>query len=43
MHYKGVFKWPDGREYIGEYVNDKKEGYGEFRWAGGRSYRGYWR
>ena len=30
MHRYGVFTWPDGKKYIGQYVNDKKEGYGEF-------------
>ena len=24
MHGKGVYKWPDGRSYDGEYFNDKK-------------------
>lgn len=28
MHGKGVFKWPDGRVYTGQYLNDKKHGYG---------------
>jgi len=22
----GVFTWPDGRKYEGEYIDDKKEG-----------------
>lgn len=42
MDGKGVFKWPDGRVYDGEYKNDKKDGYGilitpKFE------YRGYWK
>jgi len=28
MSGKGVNTWPDGRSYVGEYLNDKKEGYG---------------
>ena len=32
MHGRGIFEWPDGRKYDGEYVNDKKEGYGVFEW-----------
>jgi hypothetical protein len=40
MHGKGTFGWRDGREYIGEYVDDKKHGYGEFEWSDGRSYKG---
>jgi hypothetical protein len=43
MHGKGVFKWPDGKNYDGEYVDDKKEGYGEFTWSDGRKYRGQWK
>lgn len=29
--------------YKGEYVDDKKEGYGTHRWADGRMYEGYWK
>ena len=32
MNGKGVFTWIDGRRYIGEYVDDKKEGEGVFEW-----------
>jgi hypothetical protein len=32
MEGSGVFKWPDGRRYEGEYVDDKKEGNGIFYW-----------
>ena len=42
MHGEGIFKWPDGREYVGSYSKDKKEGYGEFSWESGRSYKGQW-
>jgi hypothetical protein len=27
---------------VGEYVDDKKQGYGEFIWPDGRSYKGDW-
>lgn len=30
MDGNGEFTWPDGRKYIGSYVEDKKHGYGEF-------------
>ena len=42
MDGKGVFTWPDGRRYEGEYKDDKKEGYGIFEWTNGKKYRGYW-
>jgi len=32
MHGEGIFTWPNGRKYIGEFVNDKKEGYGIHEW-----------
>lgn len=32
MDGEGVFTWPDNRKYMGEYVDDKKEGYGTFEW-----------
>ncbi len=40
MHGKGVFKWPDGRVYEGDYVNDKKHGIGKVTWPDGRVYEG---
>lgn len=32
MHGHGVFRWPDGRRYEGNYVDDKKSGQGTFEW-----------
>ena len=32
MEGTGVFVWPDGRKYEGEYRDDKKEGKGIFYW-----------
>jgi hypothetical protein len=42
MHGYGVFTWPDGRRYEGEYVDDKKQGRGMFQWSDGRKYIGGW-
>ena len=42
MDGKGIFTWPDGRKYEGDYKDDKKEGYGIFEWTDGKKYRGYW-
>lgn len=43
MHGNGIFSWGDGRKYIGEYENDKKNGYGEFYWPDGKVFKGKWR
>lgn len=43
MHGKGDFNWPDGKQYSGDYVEDKKEGYGIFKWSDGKQYKGYWK
>lgn len=40
MHGKGIFRWPDGRVYEGDYVDDKKEGLGKVIWPDGRIYEG---
>jgi hypothetical protein len=29
---QGEFKWPDGRHYIGEFVNSCMQGYGKLIW-----------
>ena len=36
MHGKGVFKWPDGRVYEGDYYFDKKHGFGRVKWPDGK-------
>ena len=33
----------DGRKYSGEYLDDKKHGYGVFTWSDGRMYKGQWK
>jgi len=40
MHGKGKFKWPDGKQYMGCYVNDKMEGFGVLTYEDGRIYSG---
>ena len=40
MHGKGLYKWPDGGEYYGDYVNNIKEGFGVFKWTNGKTYEG---
>ena len=38
-----MYSWSDGRQYEGEYKDDKKHGFGTYVWADGRSYTGGWR
>ena len=40
---QGVFTWPDGKRYEGDYVEDNKEGEGTFKWPDGRVYEGEWK
>jgi len=37
----GIMTWPDGRQYEGEFLNDKRHGYGVYKWSG-RQYVGEW-
>ena len=41
-HGKGCFKWATGGEFVGEYKNDLKIGYGEMTWGDGSVYKGTW-
>jgi hypothetical protein len=34
---QGEFKWPDGRHYIGEFVNSCMQGYGKLIWVDTRN------
>lgn len=36
MHGEGVYKWKDGRKYVGSYEFDKKSGFGKYYWNDGR-------
>ena len=40
MHGKGVFKWPDGRVYVGEWLDNNMHGHGVYTWKDGRKYFG---
>ena len=39
---KGIYYWPDGRRYDGDYENDKKHGFGAYYWPDGKAYEGHW-
>ena len=38
----GIYIWPDGRIFKGQYRDDKKEGFGIYLWPDGRKYSGWW-
>jgi len=42
MNGKGTFIWANGNKYIGDYKEDKKEGYGVFSYSDGKTYKGAW-
>lgn len=43
MHGEGIFTYPDGRSYKGQYKNNFKHGYGVYTWSNGRVYSGNWK
>jgi len=44
MHGYGEFTWKDGKKYIGNYTNDRKEGFGIYYWSNPvRVYIGFWK
>ena len=44
MDGKGVFLWPDGRKYEGNYENDLKSGFGIYCWKDEeKRYEGLWK
>ena len=42
MSGKGVFTWPNGTKYEGEYLNNLKHGQGVYSGDNGKSYSGEW-
>lgn len=45
MNGYGEFKWKDGKTYVGEYKNDKKDGFGIYYWKepNPKAYIGFWK
>lgn len=43
MNGKGKMEWPDNKVYEGDYLDDKKQGFGVFIWPDGRYYEGEWK
>ena len=42
MHGYGIFDYLDGRKYIGNYVNGKREGFGSYEDGKGNIVKGEW-
>ena len=38
----GIHIWKNGNKYVGEYINDKKEGKGIYYWGKKNYYDGEW-
>ena len=38
--YQGVYEWPDGRKYEGEWLDNSMHGKGIYTWKDGRKYEG---
>ena len=39
-HGYGIFRWPDGRAYYGQWKEDKKDGYGYYSFTDDNEYYG---
>eukprot|EP00826_Nyctotherus_ovalis_P040649 TRINITY_DN4026_c0_g1_i4.p1 TRINITY_DN4026_c0_g1~~TRINITY_DN4026_c0_g1_i4.p1 ORF type:complete len:158 (-),score=54.20 TRINITY_DN4026_c0_g1_i4:69-521(-) len=42
VYKRQLYEWPEGRKYLGFYVNDQKEGYGKYLWSSGKQFQGWW-
>ncbi len=42
MHGRGIFYYANGSKYKGDWVNDKKQGWGTYDWQDGSRYEGQW-
>jgi hypothetical protein len=40
---QGLYKWPSGAVYDGEFVNGQREGRGKYTYSGGGKYKGAWK
>jgi hypothetical protein len=43
MHGYGIYRWPDGGVYYGQWKEDKKDGYGYKKSTDGTEYYGQWK
>lgn len=42
-HWRSSTASRDFDQYVGEYDNDKKNGYGKYKWADGSEYEGFFK
>ena len=40
MHGQGLYKWPNGRIYEGDFVNNFRHGHGEYKQPDGKKFVG---
>lgn len=40
--YLGTYKYEDGKKYKGDFMRNKRHGYGVFTWPNGKIYEGHW-
>jgi len=40
--FKGEFRWPDGRKYLGEFRNNMRDGFGVMVFQDGKIIKGNW-
>jgi hypothetical protein len=43
MNGHGIYTWKDGSQYIGNFVNGKKDGKGKYKDINGSIFDGYWK
>ena len=43
MDGEGTLTWPTGKQYEGNFLNNKRHGYGVFTWEDGHCYKGNWK
>jgi hypothetical protein len=43
MHGKGILSWSDGRSYVGDYKQNKENGFGNYTWPDGKMFAGMWK